>query len=102
MTGESGQGEDVAAALREFGTAGQVHQVHMRNITAPLPDFVETFPDDGYLNLHAIMDVLIDIGFTGMIVPDHVPGASGNTLINEAFTLGYLRALIQYAKHKTV
>ena len=101
MTGPAGEGEDVAQALREFGTAGQVHQVHMRNITTPLPDFTETFPDDGYLNLHAIMDVLIDIGFTGMIVPDHVPGDSDNALINEAFTLGYLRALIQYAKHKT-
>jgi mannonate dehydratase len=97
MAGPAGEGEDVALALREFGSAGQVHQVHMRNITTPLPNFTETFPDDGYLDLHDIMDVLVDIGFTGMIVPDHVPGDADQKLINEAYTLGYLRSLIQYA-----
>ena len=74
----------------------------MRNITSPLPNFVETFPDGGYLNLHSIMDVLVEIGFDGMIVPDHVPGEGDNAmLINEAYTLGYLRALIQYAQHQS-
>ena len=102
MSGRDGQGEDVIAALREFGAGGQIHQVHMRNITSPLPNFVETFPDGGYLNLHSIMDVLIEIGFDGMIVPDHVPGEGDNAmLINEAYTLGYLRALIQYAQHQS-
>jgi mannonate dehydratase len=99
MSGPSGSGEDIAAALREFGSAGQVHQVHMRNITTPLPDFAETFPDGGYLDLHAIMDALIESGFDGMIVPDHVPGDDESILVNEAYTLGYLRALIQYAEH---
>ncbi len=101
MAGENGRGEDVAGALREFGLGGQVHQVHMRNITAPLPNFSETFPDGGYLDLHSIMDVLIDIDFQGMVVPDHVPGDEHNILVNEAYTLGYLRALIQYAEHKS-
>ena len=100
MEGPLGEGEDISSALREFGNAGQIHQVHMRNITSPLPNFIETFPDAGYLNLHAIMDVLIEIGFNGMIVPDHVPG-EGDGTTEEAFTLGYLRALIQYAEHKT-
>ena len=99
MEGPLGEGEDISSALREFGNAGQIHQVHMRNITSPLPNFIETFPDAGYLNLHAIMDVLIEIDFNGMIVPDHVPG-EGDGTTEEAFTLGYLRALIQYAEHK--
>ena len=99
MEGPTGKGEDINLALREFGTVGQIHQVHMRNITSPLPNFIETFPDAGYLNLHTIMDVLIEIGFDGMIVPDHVPG-EGDGTIHEAFTLDYLRALIQYAEHK--
>ncbi len=100
MTGPTGAGEDVARALREFGARGQVHQVHLRNITAPLPDFAETFPDGGYLDLHEVMDVLVEVGFEGMIVPDHVPGDEAQILINEAYTLGYLRALIKYAQRK--
>ncbi|MDA0789746.1 MAG: mannonate dehydratase [Proteobacteria bacterium] len=98
MRGPEGRGEDVVAALREFGRAGQVHQVHMRNITSPLPDFDETFPDGGYLDLFAIMDILVEIDFKGMIVPDHVPGDGDQIMMNEAYTLGYLRALIQYAQ----
>jgi hypothetical protein len=98
MRGPEGRGEDVATALREFGRAGQVHQVHMRNITSPLPDFDETFPDGGYLDLFAIMDILVEIDFKGMIVPDHVPGDGDQIMMNEAYTLGYLRALIQYAQ----
>ena len=48
------------------------------------------------------MVVLIESGFDGMIVPDHVPGEGDNAmLINEAYTLGYLRALIQYAHHQS-
>ncbi len=100
MAGSDGTGEDVPGALREFGARGQIHQVHLRNITAPLPNFAETFPDAGYLDLHEVMDVLVEVGFEGMIVPDHVPGDDAQILINEAYTLGYLRALIQYAKRK--
>lgn len=61
--------------------------------SAPLPDFHETFPDDGYLNLYAIMRTLEDVGFDGMVVPDHVPDAHAQ--LGEAFTLGYIRGLIQ-------
>ena len=99
MAGPTGRGEDINLALREFGTVGQIHQVHMRNITPQLPNFIKTFPDAGYLNVHAIMDVLIEFGFDGMIVPDHV-SEEGDGTIHEAFTLDYLRALIQYAEHK--
>ena len=100
MTGAEGKGEDIGAALREFGAAGHVLQVHMRNISSPLPNFSETFPDGGYLDMFEIIDALIDIGFDGMIVPDHVPGQDHEMPVNEAFTLGYLGVLIQYAERR--
>ena len=50
--------------------------------------------------MHEVMDVLVEVGLEGMSVPDHVPGDDAQILINEAYTLGYLRALIQYAKRK--
>ena len=100
MHGPAGEGEDVIQALREFGARGQVLQVHLRNVSAPMPNFAETFPDDGYLDLHGVMDALVEVGFDGMIVPDHVPGEAHEKPINEAYTLGYLRALIRYAQRQ--
>ena len=92
MAGPDGHGEDIEAAIRRFGAA-HIFQVHLRNVSAPLPDFHETFPDDGYRDLCRIMRTLDEVGFDGMVVPDHVPDAHAE--LGEAFTLGYIRGLIQ-------
>ena len=92
MPGPDGKGEDIAAAIREFGASGDIHQVHFRNTSAPLPRFHETFPDNGYVDLVEIMRALADVDFDGIVVPDHVPGAGP---AEEAYTFGYIRALIQ-------
>lgn len=101
MAGPDGAGEDVAAALAEFLRAGRVHQVHFRNVSSPLPDFHETFPEDGYLDLPRLMGVLADSGFDGMIVPDHVPAggdSDAGPYGTEAYLLGYLRSMIRTAQ----
>ena len=92
MNGDNGQGEDIPAAIREFGASGHIHQVHFRNTSSPLPSFHETFPDNGYVDLAEVMRALVDVGFDGIVVPDHVPG---DGRIEEAYTFGYIRALIQ-------
>ena len=84
--------EDIAAAIREFGASGHIHQVHFRNTSGLLPRFHETFPDNGYVDLVEIMRALVDVGFDGIVVPDHVPGDGP---AEEALTFGYIRALIQ-------
>jgi mannonate dehydratase len=97
MPGPDGEGEDVAAAIREFASQGHIFQVHFRNISSPMPDFFETFPDNGYLNMPRIMKALAESGFNGMLVPDHVPRcAQGrDDRSAEAFIFGYIRGLIQ-------
>lgn len=98
MTGPEGNGEDIVAAIREFGARGHIFQVHFRNVSSPLPAFYETFPDDGYLNMYRIMKTLGEIGFNGMVVPDHVPvceESEGGPKAGEAYIFGYIRALIQ-------
>ncbi len=93
MTGPDGKGEDVVAAISEFASSGHVFQVHFRNISSPMPDFFETFPDNGYLNMPRIMRALAESGFNGMAVPDHVPRCGDRSA--EAFIFGYIRGLIQ-------
>lgn len=91
-------GEDVVAAIREFGSRGHIFQVHYRNISAPLPDFHETFPDNGILNMYRVMKALGEVNFNGMLAPDHVPRCTDSEAgpkAGEAFIFGYIRAMIQ-------
>ena len=107
MFGPDGTGEDVAGAIYEFGSRGHIFQVHFRNISSPMPDFHETFPDNGYLDMYRIMTALAQVGYDGMVVPDHVPQLDDDTgsQAGEAYILGYIRALIQAvtsaAAHRT-
>ncbi len=99
MFGPNNLGEDIVAAIREFGAKGLIHQVHFRNISSTMPNFNETFPDDGYVDMIAVFDALAEVGFDGMVVPDHVP-KTPDKLSGEAFIFGYIRALIQMAKRR--
>ena len=98
MPGPDGKGEDIVQAIHEFGSKGHIFQVHFRNVSAPLPVFHETFPDNGYLNLYRVMKALGEVNFNGMVVPDHVPrfvAGEGGEKAGEAFIFGYIKALIQ-------
>ena len=100
MPGPDGNGEDIGAALSEFVRAGHVHQIHFRNVNSPIPNFKETFLEDGYVDMHQLMRVLDESGYAGMIVPDHVPqtGTSdAGPYGTEAYLLGYMRSMINEA-----
>ena len=98
MSGPDGSGENIIEAIRELGSRGHIYQVHFRNVSSTLPTFHETFPEDGYLNMYEIMKALGEVGFEGMVVPDHVPvceGSEAGPEAGEAFIFGYIRALMQ-------
>ena len=98
MSGSNGKGEDLVQAIHEFGSRGHIYQVHFRNVSSTLPDFHETFPDDGYLNMYKIMKALGEVNFNGIVVPDHVPHCENSEAgpeAGEAYIFGYIKALIQ-------
>ena len=79
----------------------RIHFVHFRNISGCLDDFVETFPDDGDVDLLSVLRKLNEVGYTGCIRPDHAPKLSGEYVEIEGygfqghiFTAGYLRGLL--------
>ena len=98
MPGPDGKGEDVIGAIREFGGSGHIFQVHFRNVSSPMPDFHETFPDNGYQNMYRVMKALAEVKFNGMVVPDHVPkcgDSEAGPKAAEGYIFGYIRAMIQ-------
>lgn len=98
--GGTKMGKDVFEMIRDFGGRGRIADVHFRNVTGPLPHFDETFPDEGYLDMYAVMRDLRKVKFSGTVVPDHVPKLVGDTGIRRAGTaycIAYMRALLERA-----
>jgi len=92
---EGGQhtGKDVVEAARGFARMGKLWKIHFRNVSAPIPHFVETFVDDGYMDMWKIMKTLAEVDFRGILIADHVPQMVGDRRTSWAFNLGYIKAL---------
>ena len=88
-------GKDTVEALREFGRQNKVFKVHFRNVDRPLPRFVETFVDGGYFDMNEAVKVLNEIDFNGVIIPDHVPLMGNDPRIGVAYTIGWIKAMMQ-------
>jgi mannonate dehydratase len=96
-------GKDVYEMIADFGGRGKIVDVHFRNVSAPMPHFVETFPDDGYMDMFRVMRALRQVKFNGSAVPDHVPLLEGDTGIRRAGTaycIANMRAVLRRANQE--
>lgn len=66
-------GKPVNEMIRWLARRGRLIDVHFRNIRGVLPRFQETFIDNGDQDLQLVMTTLVEVGFDGLLVPDHVP-----------------------------
>lgn len=93
-------GKEIYEVIRYFGQRGKIFNVHFRNIKGGYLHFQETFPDDGDVDMIQAMRVYKEIGYDGMIMPDHAPRIEGDAGGAQAFAFafGYIQALIQMVK----
>ncbi|MBI3208416.1 MAG: mannonate dehydratase [Candidatus Solibacter usitatus] len=94
MEGGKYTGKDVFGAIREFGKMGKLWKIHFRNVSAPIPYFVETFVDNGYTDMYKVMKTLREVDFRGNLIADHVPSMVGDRRTGWAFSIGYIKALM--------
>jgi mannonate dehydratase len=89
-------GQEIFDVIRYFGGRGKIFNVHFRNIRGRFLNFQETFIDDGDVDMLKAMRVYKEVGYDGMMMPDHVPRIAGDPqgLQAFAFTFGYIKALI--------
>ncbi len=90
-------GEEIYDVIRYFGSRGKIFNVHFRNIKGGFLNFQETFPDDGDVDMLKALRVYKEVGYDGMLMPDHVPHIEGDPGGAQAFAFafGYIRGLIQ-------
>ena len=92
--------DDVCQMIRNTARAGipslKYFNVHFRNIRGRFLDFQETFIDDGDVDMPKAMRVYEEVGYDGMMMPDHVPRIDGDASEAQgfAFAFGYIKALI--------
>ena len=86
-------GKDPEEMIRYFG-AEKIWKIHFRNVSSPLPRFVETFMDNGYYDMYKIMKALRDVNFDGIVILDHTPDLVGGGNAQTAYGFAYMKALM--------
>ena len=92
--------DDLPGVIRRFGRQKKIFFAHFRDVRGTPEKYVETFHDDGQTNMLACMQAYRDIGFEGVLRPDHVPTMEGDSndtpsysSIGRLFAIGYIKGL---------
>jgi len=94
--------EDLPEVIRHFGAQDRIYFVHFRDVKGVPEKFNETFHDNGKTDMLACMEAYREIGFSGVLRPDHVPTMEGDSnedagysSIGRLYAIGYIRGLRQ-------
>ena len=93
--------EEIFDVIRWFGQRGKIFNVHFRNIVGGRGKFREAFPDEGDVNMYRALLTYHEVGYDGMLMPDHVPHVPGKPdagLQSFAFAYGHIRGMMQAAE----
>lgn len=90
-------GEEIDDIIRWFGQRNKIFNVHFRNIRGGKLSFMETFLDEGDMDMVRSARIYKEVGYKYMLMPDHVPTVSGKdpSATAFAFCYGYIAALLQ-------
>ncbi|MBX2841669.1 MAG: mannonate dehydratase [Flammeovirgaceae bacterium] len=88
---------EILPIIKWVGERNQIFNIHMRNIKGGWNNFMEVYPDNGDMDFVQVVRALRDVGYSGMVMPDHTPSHEdpAASLQGHAFSFGYNIALIQ-------
>jgi mannonate dehydratase len=92
--------DDMPGTIRHLGSGGAIKFVHFRDVRGTPAHFVETWHDNGPTDMLECLRAYRDIGFAGVLRPDHVPTMHGEdnakpgyAALGRLFAIGYIRGL---------
>ena len=91
---------DMLQAIHHFNGEGRIVIVNFRNVSSPLPRFIETFVDNGYMDMYQVMKAFVEAGYQGTMILDHTPKFARSPArdAERAYAIGYMRALMERAE----
>lgn len=64
---------DVYQAVDDLSRQHRIGYVHLRNVRGRVPEYWETFLDDGETDMLRVLRILHRNGYEGVVIPDHTP-----------------------------
>lgn len=97
-------GEDPLEVLRYLADRDRINHVHYRNDIVEIPStkYIEVFPDNGTVNMFAVMQELVRRKYKYGIFPEHprrndIDARLGGDFVSYLYNLAYARAMLQAA-----
>ncbi len=99
-------GHDPVEVCRYFGKRDCINHMHFRNVRLKVPreKYTEVFPDEGEVNMFAVMKELVRQKYPRLIYPEHPRGldydreqANSGQYAGWVFNVAYARAMLQAA-----
>jgi mannonate dehydratase len=95
-------GEDPLEVLKYLGDRDRINHVHYRNDIVEIPStkYVEVFPDNGTVNMFAVMRELVRRKYKYGVFPEHprknaIDDKLGGDFVSYLYNLAYARAMLQ-------
>ena len=87
---------EIIPIIKWVGARKQIFNIHLRNIKGGWNNFQEVYPDNGDMDFVEVVRTLRDVGYDGMLMPDHTPHHDdpASHLQGHAYAFGYNQALI--------
>lgn len=85
---------DIYEVVDHYSRQNRIAYVHLRNVCGKVPNYKESFIDDGDVDVLRVLQILKSNKFKGVIIPDHCPQVScaAPWHAGMAFALGYIKA----------
>lgn len=94
---ESDSFGDLEKDIEEFCRRDKISVVHFRNVSSVMPYFEETLLEDGWGDMHRIMELLVAHGCRGQLNIDHPffePDGTGMSEMSAAYFMGYMKGML--------
>jgi mannonate dehydratase len=90
--------DDLPSVIRHFGEQKKIHFLHIRDVRGTPEKYSEVFHDDGQTDLVECFRAYRDVGFDGVLRPDHYPAMGDDDYKDELgiarlFAVGYLKGI---------
>ena len=87
---------DIYEAVENYSLQQKIAYIHVRNVHGQVPQYHETFIDDGDVDMLRVLRILQRNNFEGVLIPDHTPQMSCGAPWHAgmAYALGWMKAAL--------